>query len=100
MDRQKLFTFGLVGWICDPSSNPLKIPKNKIKKVEATQKIRHKCLKGYNDKSREQSTPIRGIKTTKKEDQLDLKSPSKPCITDLQAVTQHNEKQVIVSICH
>ena len=57
MDRHELFTFGLVGWICDPSSNPLKIPKNKIKKVEATQKIRHKCLKGYNDKSREQSTP-------------------------------------------
>ena len=28
-----------------------------IKRVEATHKIRHKCLKGYNDKSRTQSTP-------------------------------------------
>ena len=45
MDRHELFTFGLVGWICDPSSNPLKIPKNKIKRVEVTQKIRHKCLR-------------------------------------------------------
>jgi len=80
MDRHELFTFGLVGWICDPSSNPLKIPKNKIKKVEATQKIRHKCLKGYNDKSRTQRPPIQGIKTTKKEDQLDLNPLSNPCI--------------------
>ena len=60
MDRHELFTFGLVGWICDPSSSPPKIQKqNKIKRVEATQTIQHKCLKGYNDKSNTQSPPYR-----------------------------------------
>ena len=27
MDRNELFNFGLVGWISDPSSNPIKISK-------------------------------------------------------------------------
>ena len=47
MDRHELFTFGLVGWIRDPSSNPLKIQKNKIKKSRSDSENPTQMCEGF-----------------------------------------------------